>query len=65
MATPKITTIRMIQMIRDMLYCLSKSGLTYYPMFGLGGGLFTFAALFYVAAGYEHLSGWKWALAST
>src|SRR5213082_1599420 len=33
-------------------------------MFGLGGGLFTFAALFYVAASYEHLSGWKWALAS-
>src|SRR5256885_9507764 len=33
-------------------------------MFGLGGGLFTFAALFYFAAEYEHLSGWKWALAS-
>ena len=33
-------------------------------MFGLGGGLFTFAALFYFAADYEHLSGWKWALAS-
>src|SRR5947209_18686769 len=33
-------------------------------MFGLGGGLFTFAALFYLAAEYEHLSGWKWALAS-
>lgn len=33
-------------------------------MFGLGGGLFTFAALFYFAASYEHLSGWKWALAS-
>jgi len=33
-------------------------------MFGLGGGIFTFAALFYVAASYEHLSGWKWALAS-
>ena len=33
-------------------------------MFGLGGGLFTFAALFYFAAAYEHLSGWKWALAS-
>lgn len=33
-------------------------------MFGLGGGLFTFAALFYFAANYEHMSGWKWALAS-
>src|SRR5881397_3480005 len=33
-------------------------------MLGLGGGLFTFAALFYFAADYEHLSGWKWALAS-
>jgi signal transduction histidine kinase len=33
-------------------------------MLGLGGGLFTFAALFYFAASYEHLSGWKWALAS-
>jgi len=33
-------------------------------MFGLGGGLFTFAALFYFAAEYEHLSGWKWAIAS-
>src|SRR5207245_5919122 len=33
-------------------------------MFGLGGGLFTFGALFYFAADYEHLSGWKWALAS-
>jgi signal transduction histidine kinase len=33
-------------------------------MLGLGGGLFTFAALFYFAAQYEHLSGWKWALAS-
>ena len=33
-------------------------------MFGLGGGLFTFAALFYFAAEYEHLTGWKWALAS-
>jgi signal transduction histidine kinase len=33
-------------------------------MLGLGGGLFTFAALFYFAANYEHLSGWKWALAS-
>ena len=33
-------------------------------MLGLGGGLFTFAALFYFAAEYEHLSGWKWALAS-
>jgi len=31
---------------------------------GIGGGLFTFAALFYFAADYEHLSGWKWALAS-
>src|SRR5213594_818161 len=33
-------------------------------MLGLGNGLFTFAALFYFAADYEHLSGWKWALAS-
>jgi signal transduction histidine kinase len=33
-------------------------------MLGLGGGLFTFAALFYFAADYEHLSGWKWAVAS-
>jgi signal transduction histidine kinase len=33
-------------------------------MLGFGGGLFTFAALFYAAASYEHLSGWKWALAS-
>ncbi len=33
-------------------------------MFGFGGGLFTFAALFYFAAEYEHLSGWKWALGS-
>jgi signal transduction histidine kinase len=33
-------------------------------MLGLGGGLFTFAALFYFAAEYEHMSGWKWALAS-
>src|SRR6267142_2765050 len=33
-------------------------------MLGLGGGLFTFAALFYFAANYERLSGWKWALAS-
>ena len=33
-------------------------------MFGLGGGLFTFAALFYFAASYEHMSWWKWALAS-
>lgn len=33
-------------------------------MLGLGGGLLTFAALFYFAAEYEHLSGWKWALAS-
>jgi len=33
-------------------------------MFGLGGGLLTFAALFYFAASYEHLTPWKWALAS-
>jgi signal transduction histidine kinase len=33
-------------------------------MFGLGGGILTFAALFYFAAEYEHLTGWKWALAS-
>jgi|SRR5690349_18473807 len=33
-------------------------------MLGVGGGLFTFAALFYFAADYEHLTGWKWALAS-
>jgi len=33
-------------------------------MLGLGGGLFTFAVLFYFAAEYEHLTGWKWALAS-
>lgn len=33
-------------------------------MFGLGGGLLTFAALFYFAASYEHLTGWKWATAS-
>ncbi len=33
-------------------------------MLGVGGGLFSFAALFYFAAEYEHLSGWKWALAS-
>ena len=33
-------------------------------MLGIGGGLFTFAALFYFAAEYEHLTGWKWAVAS-
>ena len=33
-------------------------------MLGLGDGLFTFAALYYFAAEYEHLTGWKWALAS-
>lgn len=33
-------------------------------MFGFGGGALSFAALFYFAAEYEHLSGWKWALAS-
>ena len=33
-------------------------------MLGLGGGLFTFAGLFYFVAEYEHLTGWKWALAS-
>lgn len=33
-------------------------------MLGFGGGLFTFAVLFYFAAEYEHLTGWKWALAS-
>src|SRR5712691_10686285 len=33
-------------------------------MLGFGGGLFSIAALFYFAAEYEHLSGWKWALAS-
>lgn len=33
-------------------------------MFGLGGGILTFAALFYFAAEYEHLTGWKWAVAS-
>lgn len=33
-------------------------------MLGFGGGLLTFAALFYFAAEYEHLSGWKWAVAS-
>jgi len=33
-------------------------------MLGVGGGLFSFAALFYFAAEYEHLTGWKWALAS-
>jgi hypothetical protein len=33
-------------------------------MLGLGGGLLTFAALFYFAADYEHMTGWKWALAS-
>src|SRR6266481_5327702 len=33
-------------------------------MLGIGGGLFGFAGLFYFAADYEHLSGWKWALAS-
>jgi len=33
-------------------------------MLGLGGGLFTFAALFYFVAEYEHMTGWKWALAS-
>jgi len=33
-------------------------------MLGLGGGLLTFAALFYFAAEYEHMTGWKWALAS-
>ena len=27
-------------------------------------GLITFAVLFYVAAEYEHMTGWKWALAS-
>ena len=30
---------------------------------GILGG-FGFAALFYAAAEYEHMSGWKWALAS-
>ena len=33
-------------------------------MLGFGGGLFSIAALFYLAAEYEHLSDWKWALAS-
>lgn len=33
-------------------------------MFGFGGGVISFAVLFYFAAEYEHLSGWKWALAS-
>src|SRR2546428_13922821 len=33
-------------------------------MLPFGGGLFSIAALFYFAAEYEHLSGWKWALAS-
>jgi hypothetical protein len=33
-------------------------------MLGVGGGFISFAALFYFAAEYEHLSGWKWALAS-
>jgi len=33
-------------------------------MLGVGGGLFGFAGLFYFAAEYEHMSGWKWALAS-
>src|SRR3989475_13242112 len=33
-------------------------------MCGLGRGLSAFAALFYFAADYEHLSGWKWARAS-
>src|SRR5213594_424297 len=33
-------------------------------MFGFGGGVISFAALFYFAAEYEHLTGWKWALAS-
>src|SRR5256885_9914554 len=33
-------------------------------MLGIGGGLFGFAGLFYFAAEYEHMSGWKWALAS-
>jgi hypothetical protein len=33
-------------------------------MLGLGGGILTFAALFYFAAEYEHLTGWKWAVAS-
>lgn len=27
-------------------------------------GSFSFAAIFYFAAEYEHMSGWKWALAS-
>jgi hypothetical protein len=27
-------------------------------------GLFAFAALFFAAAEYEHMTGWKWALAS-
>jgi hypothetical protein len=33
-------------------------------MLGFGGGTFAFAVLFYFAAEYEHLTGWKWALAS-
>lgn len=33
-------------------------------MLGVGGGLFTFAALFWFVADYEHLTPWKWALAS-
>src|SRR6266550_250348 len=33
-------------------------------MLGLGGRRFTFEELFYFAAEYEHLSGWKWAVAS-
>ena len=33
-------------------------------MLGIGGGFITFVGLFYFIAEYEHLSGWKWALAS-
>ena len=33
-------------------------------MLGLGGGLVAFAALSYFAAEHEHLTGWKWGLAS-
>src|SRR5258707_13047798 len=33
-------------------------------MLGIGGGHFGFAGLYYFAAEYEHMSVWKWAMAS-
>ncbi len=43
---------------------IARSGsISHIAAMGLLGGL-GFAALFYAAAEYEHMAGWKWALAS-